>query len=69
MLFFLTLFTYFFCVWQSEVCSPEDQVLEEDEEEDVGSCPVCSRMGFTTQGDLAAHIDTHFTRTPSIGKI
>lgn len=43
-------------------------MLEEDEEEEVGACPVCSRVGFTTQGDLAAHIDTHFSRTPSIGK-
>ncbi|XP_045105680.1 zinc finger-containing ubiquitin peptidase 1-like isoform X2 [Portunus trituberculatus] len=51
---------------KSEVCSPEDQVLEEEEEEEVGACPVCSRVGFTSQGDLAAHIDTHFSRTPSI---
>ena len=59
---------YIFYLLQSEVCSPEDQVLEEDEEEEVGACPVCSRVGFTAQGDLAAHIDTHFSRTPSIGK-
>lgn len=43
-------------------------MLEEEEEEEVGACPVCSRVGFTSQGDLAAHIDTHFSRTPSIGK-
>lgn len=31
-----------------------------------GVCPVCSRGGFNNYKELAHHIDTHFTRKPSI---
>ncbi|XP_047479525.1 zinc finger-containing ubiquitin peptidase 1-like isoform X2 [Penaeus chinensis] len=38
----------------------------ESEGSDIGSCPVCSRAGFNTHNELAAHIDTHFSRKSSI---
>ncbi|KAK8754435.1 hypothetical protein OTU49_016266 [Cherax quadricarinatus] len=38
----------------------------ESEDSDIGVCPVCSRAGFGSHNDLAAHIDTHFSRKSSI---
>ncbi|XP_066947657.1 zinc finger-containing ubiquitin peptidase 1-like isoform X2 [Macrobrachium rosenbergii] len=38
----------------------------ENEENDIGTCPVCSRTGFNCYNDLAAHIDSHFSRKSSI---
>ncbi|XP_068210072.1 zinc finger-containing ubiquitin peptidase 1-like isoform X3 [Palaemon carinicauda] len=38
----------------------------ENEENDIGTCPVCSRTGFSCYNDLAAHIDSHFSRKSSI---
>ncbi|KAK3866366.1 hypothetical protein Pcinc_028099 [Petrolisthes cinctipes] len=46
---------------KSEVVTPADS-----EGSDISNCPVCSRTGFTTHTQLAAHIDTHFTRKSSI---
>ncbi|KAK7076316.1 hypothetical protein SK128_018406 [Halocaridina rubra] len=38
----------------------------ENEENDIGTCPVCGRTGFSCCNDLAAHIDSHFSRKSSI---
>ncbi|KAL7646687.1 UNVERIFIED_CONTAM: hypothetical protein RMT77_001940 [Armadillidium vulgare] len=35
---------------------------------EIGTCPVCGRSGFPSYTELALHIDTHFSKKPSIGK-